>query len=160
MHLGNLRHQTAPGWYPPILRDLLAFMARTDFRDMPDGQVAVPGYGLDQAYCSVQRYQTRPAEAQEPEAHRLFADVHLIVQGQEAIGWAPRRPDLVVSRAYQPQADIEFFTAAPGESFISLQPDDYLVADLDDVHRPRCCAGQAQPVLKVVGKLRSQLLNA
>jgi YhcH/YjgK/YiaL family protein len=160
MQLGNLRHQTSPGWYPPILRDLLAFMASNDFRELPNGQVAVPGYGADQAYCVVQRYQTRPAEAVEPEAHRLFADVHLMVEGQEAIGWAPRRPDLVVSRAYQAQADIECFAAAPGECFITLGPGDYLVADLDDIHRPRCCAGQAQPVLKVVGKLRSQLLNA
>lgn len=158
MLLGNL-NQNPPDWYPPVLRTMLEFMAATDFRGMAAGQVLLPGIPAEDAYCSVQGYGTRPAQELNPEAHRVFADVHLIVQGREAIGWAPLRRDLPVAKPYDAAGDIEFFTQAPGERFIALEVGDYLVADLDDVHRPRCATQGACEVVKVVGKIRSELLK-
>jgi YhcH/YjgK/YiaL family protein len=160
MHLGNLRQQAIPGWYPPILKTLLAFMAETDFLAVEPGQlVLLPGFPETDVYCSVQHYQTRPVRELAPEAHRRFADVHLIAQGREAIGWAPLRPGLPVRTPYDPKTDLEFFGAVPGERLIGLEPGDYLVADLDDVHRPRCRFESVSSVVKVVGKIRSQLLK-
>jgi len=160
MYLGNLRHQAVPAWFPGILREMLAFLAGTDFRELAPGQLLLPGRPESDAYCSIQRYHTRPAAELDPEAHRRFADVHLVVQGREAIGWAPLRPGLAVKRPYDPASEIEFFAEAPGEQLIELGEQDFLLADLADVHRPRCLVQASGPVLKVVGKIRSELLNA
>jgi len=159
MHLGNLRQQTPPAWYPPILREVLAFMAATDFQAAGSGTVLLPGRPESDVYIAVQSYSTRPAQDLAPEAHRRFTDVHLIVQGRETIGWAPLRPGLPVKTPYSAKADIEFFGAVPGESFIELGQDDYLIADLDDVHRPRCQSGPVVTVVKAVAKIRSELLK-
>jgi len=142
-----------------MLRVLLKFMADTDFLAAPAGQLLLPGYSERDLFCSVQRYQTRPAQELDPEAHRVFADVHLMVQGREQIGWAPLRPGLQVKQAYDARTEIEFFSQVPGERLIGLEEGDYLFADLDDVHRPRCRFDSAQAVVKVVGKVRSELLK-
>jgi YhcH/YjgK/YiaL family protein len=160
MYLGNLKQQAVPPWFPEILRTMLAFMAGTDFRAVPSGKLLLPGVPEADAYCSVQRYPTQAAREMQPEAHRLYADVHLLVQGREAIGWAPLQSGLAVSRVYDPAGDIEFFHAAPGERLIQLEQDDYLLADVDDLHKPRCLVGESAQVLKVVGKIRSRLLRA
>lgn len=160
MYLGNLRHQTPPSWFPPILRNMLKFMIGTDFLAVEPGILLLPGISETHAYCSVQRYETRPARELDPEAHRLFADIHLIVRGREAIGWAPLRSGLPMKKPYDALNEIELFGDVPGERFIGLEEKDYLIADIDDIHRPRCSFESIESVVKVVGKIRSELLKA
>jgi len=54
--------------------------------DAPDGRHEIDG---DNVFCMVQSYETRPRDGQRFEAHRQYADIQMILDGEEAILWAP-----------------------------------------------------------------------
>jgi biofilm protein TabA len=159
MILGNISRQGIPSYYPQALRTMLEHFAKADFEILPSGKARLPPYDEDDAFFIVQRYDTRRPDEGKPECHRKYVDVQFIAKGREAIGWAPLSADNPLSQPYDASKDAELYSEVSLERFIQVYEGDYAVLGVEDVHRPCCLIEASSPVLKVVGKIRAELLD-
>ena len=116
--------------------------------DAPDGRHEIDS---DNVFCTVQSNETRPRDGQRFEAHRQYADIQMILDGEEAILWAP----VDALKVVQPyETDIEFYglTAAPTE--LVLTPGVFCVLFPQDAHAPCIQHGNVSKARKAVVKVR------
>ena len=129
------------------------FNAGFEYLESLDPAVANGTYELQgkDLYCIIQSYDTTPAEGHEFEAHRDYADIQYLFEGQESILWAPLK-GLTVTKPYVP--DIEFYSLTPAPTDLVLSPDQFCVLMPQDAHAP--CIAYKSPckVRKAVLKVR------
>ncbi|MCK5862889.1 MAG: YhcH/YjgK/YiaL family protein [Candidatus Hydrogenedentes bacterium] len=116
--------------------------------DTPEGRTEIDGSTI---FCMVEEYETRPWEGQRFEAHREYADIQILLSGEESILWAPVET-LTVLQPYEP--DIEFYEFLPSSTKLVLTPGIFCVFFPHDAHAP--CLQHTVPstVRKAVVKVR------
>ncbi len=131
------------------IRQAFAYLAATDFSQMPDGRIDLDG---DTVFALVQRYTTKPKAEGVWEAHRKYIDVQYIANGAEIIG-RTHLSQLNLTQPYSDEKDVLLFEGAG--DFFSLGTGDFAIFFPEDAHMPGLCAGEnPAPVLKVVVKIR------
>lgn len=102
----------------------------------------------------VQRYETQPAGERRFEAHRIYADVQVMLEGRERQDvFQAGHPD--PDGDYDPDKDIAFFKPPSTFSTLLLEPGCFAVYMPQDLHRPNCAAdGEPARVRKVCVKVR------
>jgi len=114
----------------------------------PDGRHDIDG---DNVYCMIQSYETKSREGQQFEAHRQYADIQMVLEGEESILWAPA-DGLETVRPYEP--DIAFFALTPTPAELVLTPSVFCVFFPQDAHAPCLRHGGITRVRKAVVKVR------
>lgn len=132
----------------PKFRTAFAFLRREDLAGLPEGWRELE----NGVRASVQRYTTMPAGELAFETHERYYDVQYLVQGIEKIGVTGRH-GLTEKTAYDLMEDITFYNEPEHSGAVLLQPGGYVILSPDDAHKPRCCAGEPVPVLKIVVKV-------
>ena len=117
----------------------------------PDAPIGTHRIDDDDLYCMVQSYETTPVEGHEFEAHRDYADIQFMLDGEESILWAPR-PSLTITKPYKP--DIEFYALTPAPTDLVLSAGRFCVFLPDDAHAPCIAHGTPVKVRKAVVKVR------
>ena len=116
--------------------------------DAPEGRTEIDGGNI---FGMVQNYETNAWEGQRFEAHRQYADIQMLLAGEESILWAPASA-LTTVQSYEP--DIEFYELKPASAELVLTPGIFCVFFPGDAHAP-CLQHKAQSsVRKVVVKVR------
>lgn len=126
----------------------MAFLRREDLRELPEGWYEL-GEGVR---ASVQRYVSMEKETLSFETHDKFYDVQYVVEGREFVGVCSRK-GLVVKKEYDEENDITFYEEPELSGWVLLEAGEYVVLSPEDVHKPRCLAGEAMPVVKIVVKV-------
>lgn len=126
------------------------FLKNTDLKALPLGRVEIDG---DDLFASVQEYTTMPAEACKYEAHNRYFDIQYVVEGQEYFGYV-KREGLTEEAPYDEVNDLVFFKEPEQDGYVLLQTGDAAVVVPEDAHKPRCVAGKACRVRKIVVKVR------
>ncbi|MCR4443003.1 MAG: YhcH/YjgK/YiaL family protein [Peptococcaceae bacterium] len=126
----------------------LRWLAETDLTMMEEGKHAIEG---DELFALVQKYTPVAYETCSPEGHRIYADIHYMVKGEEAFGYA-RLDQCVAAGEYDPNMDIVFFKA--NCDLIRLSEGTFCIALPQDVHVARCIYKNAVPVTKAVIKVK------
>jgi uncharacterized protein, YhcH/YjgK/YiaL family len=113
--------------------------------------LAVGRYELsDGAFGLVQAYETRDPADISWEAHRAYADVQIILEGREIIGWARRMED---AGAYDSAKDAQLAPKASGITALSMVPGLFVLFLPGEAHRPCARVTSAESVKKLVVKL-------
>ena len=117
--------------------------------DAAEGRVAIDG---DNLFCMVQNYETKPRENQQFEAHLHYADIQVLLAGEESILWAPQH-ELKAVKPYEP--DAEMYALIPSPTELVLKPGLFCVLFPQDAHAP-CITHGATPskVRKAVVKVK------
>lgn len=102
--------------------------------------------------ASVQRYTTQPAETLRFETHEKFFDAQYLVAGEERIGVAAR-DGLDVQTPYDVENDVTFYQEPAVSGSVLLHAGEYAVFAPQNAHKPRCAAGDAMAVRKIVVKV-------
>ena len=90
MIIGNIWDEDTAGIvFSPAMERALEYLKKTDFSKLEDGRYEIEG---DRIYATVSRYQSKPWNECRPEAHRRYADVQYMAEGQELIGWCAFTP--------------------------------------------------------------------
>jgi len=124
------------------------WLRSVDPSTLPDGKTAIDG---DDVFVLAQRRMTKKLDLVKWEAHRKFADIQYIVEGQEAMFWE------ALSRTepgeYLEEKD---FLALETESWVDLEvpAGQFAVFFPEDAHRPGILIPGADPVFKLVVKVR------
>ena len=137
-------------FYAPIHpRIKLAFdyLHHTDLFGLSVGRYEIDGENL---YAMVQEYTSKPGELGVWEAHRLYMDLQVIIQGAEKIGYA--NIDRLGQGEYDPAKD---FLPLFGEGdFLTLQTGHFALLLPQDAHMPGIAIDSPAAVKKIVIKIR------
>ncbi|MDO4527481.1 MAG: YhcH/YjgK/YiaL family protein [bacterium] len=108
--------------------------------------------GTELLYANIQEYETRTPENCPLEYHRAYADIQLLTEGCEAIGYRVLTEDLETLKPYDPQNDIGF---VKGEGTpIPFEKNTFFVLFPQDAHAPGKRVPSATRVKKIVVKVK------
>lgn len=146
MILDRLDHA---GLYAPLspgIAQALAFLARPELADLPDGRHDIAG---DDVFALVSRYLTKPREEGVWEAHRRYIDLQHVVAGVERLGHA--HPDRLTAGVYA--ADSDYLPLAGTGDLVTLAAGGFALLFPHDAHMPGLAVDHPGPVHKVVIKI-------
>jgi biofilm protein TabA len=136
----------------PSLFRILDYLGRTDLASLAIGKYPISG---EDAYVSVQEYETKPEAEKKWESHRNFIDIQVVLSGEEFMGCSPLGL-LEEKEAYDPAKDVVFYRDGPGpRSALVARAGDFCVFFPRDVHKPGCALGAPSKVKKAVIKVRA-----
>ena len=107
----------------------------------------------DSVYAMVQRYQTRPVQGMQLEAHRRYIDIQYLVSGREVIHWAALAGLAEPTKPYDAATDSALHATTPDMTPVQLRAGQFAILFPDDAHAPCCACGDPAEVLKVVVKV-------
>lgn len=105
----------------------------------------------DDIFALVSEYETKEADDSKWETHRQYADIQLLISGEEKIGCASPK-DMKVNTPYNPEKDIEFYDGKG--DYVILRPGNFAVLFPSDAHLPGVAVNESLKVKKVVIKVR------
>ncbi|MEK6795773.1 MAG: YhcH/YjgK/YiaL family protein [Spirochaetota bacterium] len=131
----------------PRFRDAFDFLARPGLTSLAFGRTNIDG---DSMYALLNRAQGRPRAGAELETHERYIDIQYIIEGVENFGWSPAGDCSSVSKPYDSEKDVAFFSDEP-QFFFPIRTGQFVVFFPDDAHMP----GIADSVVhKAVVKLK------
>ena len=102
-------------------------------------------------YVNVKRGMTKPHDDTKYESHRQFADIQLVADGTEMMGWASIDPEND-NEGYSAENDVAFHDI-DGVN-ITVDAGNFVVFFPWDAHRPDMCAGEPSIDTKLVFKIK------
>lgn len=135
---------------------MVEFMKTHDLLALPQGDHEVLGKDL---YIRVFSYQPYPEHERKFETHRLYGDVHIVLDGVEKIQTVTNER-LTPLTEYDTAKDIQFYTASRDITDLIVGDKEFAVFFPGESHRPMCRVRELEvPLRKFVFKFR-QLAHA
>lgn len=140
-------------WYKiisPNFEKAIQYALATDFTNMESGKYQIDG---DNVFAIANEFMTKPLSECDPESHRDYADIQIIISGVERFGYAPL-VDQPASTPYNPENDVALYSIPEEElSYITLTSGQFIVFFPSDIHQPEVFQHQPDLVKKVVLKI-------
>ncbi len=95
------------------------------------GKIEIDG---DNMWCNVAKYEVKADTPLKYEAHKAYADVQVMVDGEESFGWANIN-ECVITEDFKDGNDIAFMDAPNGQ-FFALRKGYFAVFFPEDAHAP------------------------
>ncbi len=134
----------------PNLAKAIDHVLQTDFTNAAAGKYEIEG---DSMFYMVNEYMTKPAIECEPERHRKYTDIQIMIKGSEKFGYAPfytQKP----STDFLPDNDVAFYTLPEEQlNYIILAPGEFILFFPADIHQPELYIDAPANVKKVVVKV-------
>ena len=124
------------------------FLAKTDLSALEVGKTELDGKKL---YIAVSEYETKDV-LPDFEAHDNYADIQVIVSGNERIDWC-ERADCFETVAYNPEKDIVRINTEKAFTELKIKAGQFAIFYPEDAHRPNLSDGAKTSVKKVVVKV-------
>ena len=132
----------------PNLDAALEYLERTPLDQLEDGVYPILG---EDVWVRISHITTKPLSQAKPESHRDFADIQMVLEGEETIRCAFL--DQMIGRTEDyPHRDIAFYEG-PGQD-LTLTPGQFLILFPDDVHAPALSPRAPSFVRKALFKVR------
>lgn len=147
MIYGTIRHLERYEGLGEALMKGLRFLAGTDFSGVAPGRVEIDG---DEVFASVQEYETL-ADNDTPEAHRKYADIQYLIEGEEFVGVAPLEAMVEEVEAH-PERDLWLYHGPTDR--VRIGNGRFVVLFPEDAHAPGIAVGARAPARKCVVKVR------
>lgn len=113
-----------------------------------EADIPVPGSNV---LVRVRPCMTKPAAQCPFEAHRLYADIHFVAAGVEAIGYQDKAN--MVDGEYDAVSDASLLEGAG--PLLTLKEGYFMVTLPDDAHQPCVCAGEEPcKITKLIAKIK------
>jgi YhcH/YjgK/YiaL family protein len=130
----------------------LSFAVKFD-PSKPDGRYEIEA---EKIYALVSSYETSPASHNRFEIHRKYADVQVVIEGEERLD-VSLSSELKTMSEYDKEKD-RVFLESPGDSASLVMRRGYFaVIYPNEAHRPNCDVHGKLHVRKIVVKVRMNL---
>lgn len=140
-------------WYKlisPNFEKAIQYVLTTDFARLETGKYPVDG---DNVFAIVNEYTTKPSVECDPESHRDYADIQIVITGAEKFGYTPLT-DQPATTPYNPEKDVAFYSLAEEDlNYFSLPAGQFIIFFPSDIHQPEVFVHQPALVKKVVMKV-------
>lgn len=146
MQIGNLSNSQRFYSLHPLLEELFEFIKTHDFDKLEMGKLQIKGDDLYVMNLNVDgTNHTQPLEM-----HKKYIDVHIVLNGEEEIGWkSTDKIDHYLSD-YNNENDCALSNENPS-FFIKLHPEEYAIMFPEDAHAPAISDGK---IRKLIGKIK------
>lgn len=129
------------------LTKALEFLKNTDFNTVEQGtRFEIDKNHITAWYGTVEK---KPLETHKWEAHKMYGDIHLVVEGEEDFGYDYRSEDSN-SLDYNEKGDYVY--EQDGGNFVKLKAGDFIVVFPQEPHMPAVTFNESKKVKKVVLK--------
>ncbi|HTB84749.1 MAG TPA: YhcH/YjgK/YiaL family protein [Candidatus Sulfotelmatobacter sp.] len=118
---------------------------------LSDGRYDILG---DDCFALVQGYTTRPVAEAAFESHHIYADIQVILSGEETLLWSPLEAVGAVTQPYVAEKDIAFYATPKRSTALHLRAGEFAVFFSTDAHAPGLQTSGPVAVRKVVIKVR------
>ena len=108
----------------------------------------------DDLYMNLAEYDTHEKVDGLMEAHRQYADVMCMIEGEEAIYVKPTALLHHITQAYDESKDALLAEIEDGCCEIRLHPGEFVILFPEDAHAPGCRTNGPCHVKKIIGKVR------
>lgn len=136
----------------PRFAQAFSWLAATDLTALPEGRVDLAGPGGDDLHALVQLYTTEPREGRSLETHVRYADIQVLVEGEETIAYR-QASGLAQVAAHDEGRDFGL-CSMEGAMDLRLRAGEFAVFLPQDGHAPKIAAGRPAAVRKIVVKVR------
>lgn len=130
----------------------MEWLAAESWKGLAPGKHPIDG---DNAFALISEYDAKPLSEGKLETHRVYADVQMVIEGEE---WMFSRPEqgLATAVPYNPDNDIDFREGdSQGCDAIHMIPGQVVVLFPSDAHMPGIRVGDCpKHIHKLVVKVR------
>lgn len=112
----------------------------------------------DQAFMNVMSFQTQSAQDKLAELHQVYADIQILLEGEEVIHYGLTGSATQVQE-YHEQDDYQLCQRIQSEQTLALRPGMFAVFLPGEPHKPGCSGEQSQTLKKVVIKVHRDMLK-
>lgn len=130
----------------PILTQVKKFLDAHNGEILENGRYEIDG----KCYLTVLEYET--FEGKDFEAHREYVDVQMLIRGQEYIYVQDIQKGKLITE-YNQEKDISFYKTDDSTAYL-LDNTNFLVLDVNDLHKPCVSVDKAEIVKKYVFKIK------
>lgn len=127
----------------PLLDTVLDMLAERFAAPFSEGRVEISGGDL---YLIGSHGQGKGAEEANLEAHRTHIDLHLLLEGDEAIGWRPADECARTVSQYDAEKDVMVFGDRP-LVWLPMSPGSFAVFHPGDAHAPMVSQGVVRKIV-------------
>jgi YhcH/YjgK/YiaL family protein len=139
----------------PNLAMAIDYVLQAYFISMPAGKYEIDG---DEIFFMVNEYTTKPPAECEPERHRKYTDIQIMIRGQERFGYIPFKQQKPSTHFLQDN-DVAFYSIPESNlNYITLSSGEFIIFFTDDIHQPEVFAIAPSTVKKVVVKVHFTIL--
>ena len=132
----------------PNLDTALRFLASADLTKLEMGRNEVDG---DNVFINRFDYTTMPEEQAAWEGHKYYADIHVVLEGEERIGVTDAAA--LTAGDYDEAGDFIPYEG-PVDAWVTMRPGDILIVYPEDVHMVKVQRNGPCPVKKAVFKVK------
>lgn len=147
MEIGKLTDTKRAERLHPAFKVLFDFIKGTDFNKIPHGKVTVDG---DNVFVMNLDIPGASEKTQPLEMHRKYIDVHILLGGNEKIGWKPLDEIQHYTQEYNEEGDCALSDDAP-RFYVDMHPGEYCIVFPEDPHAP---AISDSNIRKLIGKVK------
>lgn len=110
----------------------------------------------DKLFILIQHYNTRPAESGKIETHSEFADLQMLLEGNETIYYSDVK-ELECLTPYNAEGDYALYAADLKNAVAcTMKPGNFVIFFPGEGHMP---CGDGSPIVKAVVKIHKSLLS-
>ena len=120
------------------------FLPTHNLDELPLGKTEIDG---DNVFVNVMEIETVQSSEKDYEAHRIYADIHVVISGTESIAVAPLE-QCVLKGKFDYDTDFGAYTNPWKETWVTLHAGDFMVTPPSDAHKPGCTLEKSGSKLK------------
>ena len=160
MLVGTIQENSFTNTYPTVVQDILQYINSIDLKTLELGRHKLPNYEEKQAWFVVIEYEKKSISSFNPEVHKYYSDLQVVVEGRELMAWSLDTGEHIKAEEYNVDRDIQFYQ--PEEINLNLMeatPGNFYLFTPNVVHITNIEDGSNGTVRKLVVKIHNGLLD-
>lgn len=131
----------------PLFKRLFDYIRQHDLLKQATGKIVLQGEDL---FINNVELEGVEKSKQPLELHREYIDVHILLEGQETIGWKPIETLEHELQPYKKEGDCALYSDKPS-TFVDMNPGEFVIVFPEDPHAPAIGEGK---IRKLIAKVR------
>jgi len=127
------------------------FLGNNDLGSLEAGKHEISGGDV---FVLIQEYTTNLPEGRFMEAHHDYADIQVVLTGEEAIYYSNSPEGMTLHQPYDGSKDCVLYASNEDDTMCILKEGDFAVFFPKELHKPCCAAGSTCNVKKAVVKIK------
>lgn len=131
----------------PLFKRLFDYVKQHDLLNHELGRIVLEG---DELFINNVELQGVSLEKQPLEIHRDYIDVHILLEGEESIGWKAIEDLTNETKPYEKDGDCALYSDRP-TTCVRMTPGEFVIVYPEDPHAPAIGEGK---IRKLIAKVR------
>ena len=143
MIISNLKNSARIEPLHPLFKTAFDYIKSHDLLHTSCGRIELQG---DDLFINNVNPECVAADSQVLEMHRHYIDIHVLLEGEETIGWKAVEDVACEMKPYDAAADCALY-AEPAQVYATLHPGQFMIVWPEDPHAPVIGTGKVRKLI-------------